>query len=56
MVDTTPPNTADAGLEVCTHFVRSRNAMFTRADLDQLFVDYYLHLEAPTDEAAARHD
>ena len=46
MAETTPPNTADAGLEVRTYFVRNRNAMLARADFGDLFVDYYLHLSA----------
>ncbi len=44
MPETTPPNTADAGLEVHTYFVRSRNALLARADFADLYVDYYLHL------------
>ena len=44
MVETTPPNPADAGLEVRTYFVRNRNVMLARADFGDLFVDYYLHL------------
>jgi molecular chaperone Hsp33 len=44
MPETTPPNTADAGLEVRTYYVRDRNAMLARADFGDLFVDYYLHL------------
>ena len=44
MPETTPPNTADAGLEVCTSFVRNRHALLARADFGELFVDYYLHL------------
>lgn len=46
MPESTPPNLADAGLEVKTHFVRNRNALLARADLGDLFVDYYLHLSA----------
>ena len=46
MAETTPPNTADAGLEVRTYFVRNRNALIARADFSDLFVDYYLHLGA----------
>lgn len=44
MPEITPPDLADAGLEVNTAFVRSRNALHARADLGDLFVDYYLHL------------
>lgn len=32
------------GTEVRTYFVRERNAMLARADVGELFVDYYLHL------------
>ncbi len=32
------------GTEVRTYFVRERNAMLARADVSELFVDYYLHL------------
>lgn len=46
MTETTPPNTADAGTEVRTHFVRNRNALLARAEFGELFVDYYLHLSA----------
>lgn len=46
MPEITPPNLADAGLDVNTHFVRTRNAMVARANLGELFVDYYLHLGA----------
>lgn len=44
MPETTPPNLTDAGLEVNTYFVRTRNALLARAELGDLFVDYYLHL------------
>ena len=44
MPETTPPNTADAGLEVPTLFVRNRNALLARATFSDLYVDYYLHL------------
>jgi len=44
MPKTTPPNTADAGLEVPTLFVRDRNALVARAHFSDLYVDYYLHL------------
>jgi molecular chaperone Hsp33 len=45
MPETTPPNTSDAGLEIQTRFVRSRNALLAGADFGDLFVDYYLHLQ-----------
>ena len=56
MPETTPPNLADAGLEVNTHFVRQRNAMVARADFGELFVDYYLHLAAHGLKPASEHD
>jgi molecular chaperone Hsp33 len=36
-----PP--VEAGLEVRSYFVRGRNALVTRADFGDLYVDYYLH-------------
>jgi molecular chaperone Hsp33 len=56
MPETTPPNTADAGLEVRTYFVRERNALVARADFGELFVDYYLHLSANQIKVAPEHD
>ncbi|HVS54428.1 MAG TPA: Hsp33 family molecular chaperone HslO [Opitutaceae bacterium] len=56
MPETTPPNTADAGLEVRTYFVRNRNALLARADFGDLFVDYYLHLSANQLSVAPEHD
>jgi len=56
MPETTPPNTADAGLEVRTYFIRNRNAMLARADFGDLFVDYYLHLSANQLRVAPEHD
>lgn len=56
MAETTPPNTADAGLEVRTYFVRERNALIARADFGELFVDYYLHLSANQIKVAPDHD
>ena len=34
---------AAEGLEVCTYFVRGRNALVARAEFGEFFVDYYLH-------------
>jgi molecular chaperone Hsp33 len=34
---------AASGLEVRSYFVRGRNALLTRADFGDLYVDYYLH-------------
>ncbi|MEY4938557.1 MAG: hypothetical protein RIQ93_292 [Verrucomicrobiota bacterium] len=56
MPETTPPNPAEAGLEVRTHFVRDRNALVARADFGELFVDYYLHLGANQIKVAPEHD
>ena len=56
MAETTPPNTADAGLPVRTLFVRSRNALLARADFGELFVVYYLHLGAQQMKPAAEAD
>ena len=56
MPETTPPNTADAGLEVRTYFVRDRNALLARAEFGELFVDYYLHLSANQIKVAPEHD
>jgi molecular chaperone Hsp33 len=56
MPETTPPNAADAGLEVQTHFVRQRNGLVARANFGDLFVDYYLHLSANEIRVAPEHD
>lgn len=56
MPETTPPNTADAGLEVRTDFVRKRNVLVARAGFGELFVDYYLHLSANQIRVAPEHD
>ncbi len=44
MPDTTPQNVNDPGLELRSSFVRSRNALLTRADFGPFLVDHYLHL------------
>lgn len=56
MPETPPPNTADAGLELSTHFVRSRNAMVASADFGDLYVDYYLHLADHGLKPESEHD
>lgn len=56
MSESTPVNAADAGLEVRTYFVRSRNALLARADFGDLFVDYYLHLADQGIKVAPEHD
>ena len=44
------------GLEVCTYFVRERNALLAKADFGELFVDYYLHLADNGVQVAPEHD
>lgn len=56
MADTTPPNLADAGIEIRTYFVRNRNALLARAEFSDLYVDYYLHLGQHQLTVAAEHD
>ena len=56
MAESTPPNPADAGLEVRTYFVRDRHALLARVDLGELFVDYYLHLSSHQIKVAPEHD
>jgi molecular chaperone Hsp33 len=56
MPETTPPNTADAGLEVRTYFVRNRNVLLARADFADLYVDYYLHLSTNQIKVTPEHD
>lgn len=48
-----PENTrTEGGLEVRSYFVRGRNALLTRADFGDLYVDYYLH----QGQLGAQHD
>lgn len=56
MAETTPPNPADAGLEVRTVFVRNRNALLAQAEFGDMFVDYYLHLSSNQMKVAPEHD
>lgn len=56
MDETTPPNLADAGIEVRTHFVRNRHVLLARANFSELYVDYYLHLGAHRLTVAPEHD
>ena len=56
MPEPSPDQPADAGLEVRTHFVRSRNVLLARADFSPLYVDYYLHLSDHALRPAAAHD
>jgi molecular chaperone Hsp33 len=48
--------TADPGLEVRSYFVRGRNALVTRADFGELYVDYYLHQGQHGYQHAPEHD
>ena len=41
-----PPPPPAEGIEIRSHFVRSRNAVVIRATLSELYVDYFLHLAA----------
>lgn len=55
MPELTPPNSADAGIEVRTHFVRSRNVLVARASLTDLYMDYYLHAADQNLKVAPEH-
>ena len=44
------------GFQVRTHYVRSRNALYARVDLGELYVDYYLHLSENGLKPAPEHD
>ena len=56
MPESSPVNTADAGLEVRTYFVRNRNVLVARASFTDLYVDYYLHLGTQQIQVAPEHD
>jgi len=56
MSEPTPPNPAEAGFQVRTFFVRSRNALFARVEMSELYVDYYLHLSGNGIKPAPEHD
>jgi molecular chaperone Hsp33 len=56
MAPSTPVDPAEPGLEVRTHFVRGRNALLARANLSELYVDYYLHLGKHGVKPAEAHD
>lgn len=51
-----PVNTAESGVEARTWFVRGRNVLAARADLGDLYVDYYLHLAKYQIHPEAEHD
>ncbi|PTY07711.1 disulfide bond chaperone [Opitutaceae bacterium EW11] len=56
MPESSPVNTADAGLEVQTYFVRNRNVLVARAPFSELYVDYYLHLSTHHIQVDPEHD
>jgi len=56
MPDSTPINPENSGLEITTWFVRSRNALYTKVDFSQLYVDYYLHLADQKIQLKPEHD
>lgn len=56
MAESTPIDPAESGLEVRTFFVRGRNALVARANLSELYVDYYLHLGKHGVKPAEAHD
>lgn len=39
----TEPEEQGSGLEVCSYFIRKRNALLVRSEFEPLYVDYYLH-------------
>ena len=56
MSDSPSIDPAEPGLEVRTFFVRRRNALVARANLSELYVDYYLHLGAHGVKPSPEHD
>ena len=56
MAQSTPVDPAEPGLEVRTFFVRGRNVLVARANLSDLYVDYYLHLGQHGVKPAEAHD
>jgi molecular chaperone Hsp33 len=50
------PRVESAGLEVRSYFVRGRNALVTRAQLGDLYIDYYLHQGQLGRQHAVLHD
>jgi molecular chaperone Hsp33 len=52
----TPAKATPTGFEVCTYFVREKNALLAQADFGELFVDYYLHLADQGIKVATEHD
>jgi molecular chaperone Hsp33 len=56
MSESNPVNPAQSGLEVRTYFVRERNVLLARANFNELFVDYYLHLSDQRVQLQPEHD
>ncbi len=56
MADLPSKDTAEGGFQVKTFFVRSRNALYVRIDMSELYVDYYLHLSENGVKPAPEHD
>lgn len=56
MAESAPLDPSAPGLEIRTHYVRSRNVLVARAVFTDLFVDYYLHLGAHGVKPAEAHD
>ena len=56
MAESTPIDPAEPGLEVRTFFVRGRNALVARANVSDLYVDYYLHLSEHAVRPDPAHD
>jgi hypothetical protein len=56
MAETSSKDTAEGGFQVKTFFVRSRNALYARVDMSDLYVDYYLHLSENGIKPAPEHD
>lgn len=56
MLESTPINPANSGLEVTTWFVRHRNVLFAQADFSPFYVDYYLHLSDQALKISPGHD
>ncbi len=50
-----PPTPPEEGIEIRSHFVRSRNAVVIRACLSELYVDYFLHLSEHQLKPAGEH-
>jgi molecular chaperone Hsp33 len=50
------PAPPEISLEIRSYFVRERNALLTRAEFSDLFVDYYLHMADLHVQAAPEHD